>query len=145
MGSLTFTRRIGILGAPGRREYWVEMNAPRYAQLGTVPLAWSKGTNGPVSGEVIYAPLGGPRRVLDPKKYQAHIDAWEKQYKGKLRGKIVLITREQKNPPLDKPEFMRYSDAELADMARAPEPHAKNAVDLEHSMSPTISLRLAST
>jgi hypothetical protein len=114
------------------REYWVEMNAPRYAQLETVPLAWSKSTNGPVSGDVIYAPLGGPRRVLDLKKYQAQIEAWEKQYKGTLRGKIVLLTHEQKIAPLDKPEFVRYTDAELADMARAPEPHAKIAVDLEH-------------
>lgn len=95
------------------REYWVEMNAPRYAQLGTVPLAWSKGTNGPVSGEVIYAPLGGPRRVIDPKKYQAQIEGWEKQYKGKLRGKIVLLTREQRIAPMDKPEFTRYTDAEV--------------------------------
>jgi carboxypeptidase Q len=114
------------------REYWVEMNAPRYAQLDTAPLAWSKGTNGPVSGDIIYAPLGGPRRVLDPKRYLAQIEAWEKQYKGMLRGKIVLITSEAKLEPLDKPQFVRYSDAQLADMARAPEPHALEKVDIEH-------------
>ena len=114
------------------REYWVQLDSPRYEQLGTIPLAWSKSTNGPVSAEVVYAPLGGPRRVLDPKRYQAQIETWEKQYKGTLRGKIVLLTHELKIAPLEKPEFTRYSDAELADLAKAPEPHAKIAVDVEH-------------
>jgi hypothetical protein len=114
------------------REYWVEMNAPRYAQLATVPLAWSKSTNGPVSGDVIYAPLGGTARTLDPKKYRAQIETWQNKYKGMLRGKIVLLTREQKIAPLDKPQFERYTDAELADLARAPEPHARIHVDIEH-------------
>ncbi len=114
------------------REYSVEMNAPRYAQLTAVPLAWSKGTNGPVSGDVMYAPLGGQRRVYDPKKYQAQIDTWEGKYKGQLRGRIVLLSVEQKIAPLEKLEFVRYSDAELADLARAPEPQAKTQVDVEH-------------
>jgi hypothetical protein len=114
------------------REYWVTMNAPRYAQLATAPLAWSKSTNGAVSGDVIYAPLGGTARMLDPKKYRAQIETWANKYKGKLRGKIVLLTREQKIAPLEKPQFERYTDAELADLARAPEPHARTQVDIEH-------------
>ena len=114
------------------REYRVEMNAPRYAQLAVAPLAWSKGTDGPVSGEVIYAPLGGPRRVLDPKKYQAQIEGWEKEHKGTLRGKIVLLTHEAEIAPLDKPLFVRYTSAELADLARAPEPRTRKQVDFEH-------------
>ncbi|MGA3023606.1 MAG: M28 family peptidase [Bryobacteraceae bacterium] len=123
----------GPFGRPwSARQYWVEMNAPRYAQLGTAPLAWSKSTDGPVSGDVIYAPLGGTARTLDPKKYRAQIDAWETKYKGALRGKIVLLTRVQRIAPLDKPEFVRYTDAELADLARAPEPRARIQVDLEH-------------
>jgi hypothetical protein len=122
--------RFGRTWSP--REYWVQLDSPRYEQLGTIPLAWSRGTNGPVSAEVVYAPLGGPRRVLDPKRYSAQIEAWEKQYKGTLRGKIVLLTHELKIAPLDKPEFTRYTDAELADLAKAPEPHTKIAVDLEH-------------
>ena len=114
------------------REYRVEMEAPRYAQLATVPLAWSRSTNGPVSGDVIYAPMGGQKRVYDPKKYQAQIDDWEKKYKGTLRGKIVLFSVEQKLAPAEKPEFARYTDAELANMARAPEPSAVTHVDLAH-------------
>jgi len=118
------------------REYWVEMEAPRYAQLAAVPLAWSKSTNGPVSGDVIYAPLGGPRRVYDPKKYQAQIEEWENKHKGALRGKIVLLTMQQKIAPADKPGFVRYSDAELADLARAQEPSLKTHVDLAHLQVP---------
>ena len=114
------------------REYWVEMNAPRYAQLATVPLAWSKSTNGPVSGDVMYAPMGSGRRSYDPKKFQAEVDAWEAKYKGQLRGKIVLMTKEQKVEPLTTVQFQRYSDDELTALARAPEPHVIANVDLEH-------------
>src|SRR3974390_1448980 len=48
-------------GPFGRRwslkEASVEMVSPRYANLTAVPLAWSSSTSGPVSGELILAPI----------------------------------------------------------------------------------------
>ena len=113
------------------RQYSVEMLAPRYAQLTAVPLAWSKGTNGPVSGELVYAPFGSSQRTYDPTKYQAQIDDWEKKYKGRLRGKIVLFSRKLDIEPPEKPDFTRYTDQQLSDMEKAPEPHAKIQVDAD--------------
>ena len=53
------------------------MLEPQQLPLLGVPQAWSPGTEGPVSGEVILAPI---RTLQDAE-----------QYKGKLQGKIVLI------------------------------------------------------
>ncbi len=113
------------------RQYSVEMLAPRYAQLTAVPLAWSKSTNGPVSGELIYAPFGSSQRTYDPAKYQAQIDDWEKKYKGRLRGKLVLFSRKLDIAPLEKPEFSRYTDQQLTDLEKAPEPRAKMQVEAD--------------
>jgi len=113
-------------------EYRVEMTEPRFEEFATAPLAWSRGTNGPVSADVVYAPLGGAVRVIDPKRYREQIEAWKTKYKGALRGKIVLMTRESRVAPIDKPQFERYTDAQLLDLAQSPEPHQLLQVDLDH-------------
>src|SRR6266849_780558 len=51
---------------------------PQYAPLIGFPLAWSPGTNGPVSGEPMTAVLA--------------TEADLEKYKGKLKGRIVLIS-----------------------------------------------------
>jgi carboxypeptidase Q len=102
----------------------VELIEPRYVSLDAAPLAWSSSTNGPVSGDLILAPLRASYRD-GPKKVRQEIDAWKAQWTGKLRGKIVLlnvakIPRQQTNP-----QFRRYTDADLHDMSLAPTPAAK--------------------
>jgi len=113
-------------------EYRVEMTEPRFEEFATAPLAWSRGTSGPVSADAVYAPLGGQMRVIDPKRYSDQVEAWKTKYKGALRGKIVLMTREMKVEPATKPQFERYTDAQLLEMAQAPEPHALLKVDVAH-------------
>lgn len=78
----------------------VRMVTPRPLQLVAAPLAWTPGTDGPVRGEVVLAPM----------KDAAAFDA----LKGKLRGKIALITDPKPiQDPVD-PAFKRWSDEELA-------------------------------
>jgi len=108
-------------------EWSVEMVEPRYAPLDATPLAWCTGTNGPVIGELIIAPL---KRTFDPKKAREELDAYRKQWAGKLRGKFVML-RDPKIPPeQSKPQFRRYTDSDLAGIAAAPEHVAKNYAKL---------------
>ncbi len=104
-------------------QYSAELLSPSYTRLSAVPLAWSAPTTGPVTGEPIAAPFElafarGPRRLA------ADFEAYRKQWKGRLRGKIVLFTPTQSTPPRQTALFTRYSDAELADLAKAPDPAA---------------------
>ncbi|HTT61400.1 MAG TPA: M20/M25/M40 family metallo-hydrolase [Bryobacteraceae bacterium] len=118
----------GPFGRKWSAEEWsLEMIEPRYAVLDATPLAWSAGTNGAITGETILAPL---KRTFDPKKAREEFEAYRKQWAGKLRGKFVML-RDPKIPPEQtKPQFRRYTDAELADIAKAPEHVAKNYAKL---------------
>ena len=107
------------------KQYSIEMLEPRYAVLDAAPMAWSDATRGPVTGELIYAPYGGPRQTFDPKKQQEDLDHYIAAWKGKLKGKIVLLARPREIAPLTTPLFSRYTDKELSDMTAAPEPVAK--------------------
>jgi len=103
-------------------QYAVEMIQPRYALLSAAPLAWSKNTNGPVEADVVLAAL--PARTFDPAQAEKDLETYIAKYKGKLRGKIVLISTEVR-PGISsesQPLLRRYTDAELTAMAKAPEP-----------------------
>ena len=104
----------------------LELIEPRYSQLTAVPLAWSASSNGPVTGELVLAPLRGSFRD-GPKKYQEAMQAYRARWAGKLRGKIVLLSEPKVPAPQSNPLFRRYSAAELADMANAPAPAGKLA------------------
>jgi carboxypeptidase Q len=104
----------------------VEMIEPRYASLDAAPLAWSDQTKGPVTADVILAPLGNTRRTQDPVKIAADFKKYMDDWKGKLRGKIVLLATKSSEPtPDSQPLFTRYSDKELGDLAQAPTPFAR--------------------
>jgi hypothetical protein len=113
----------GPFGRSWSAEQWsVEMVEPRYAPLIATPLAWSASSNGPILGETILAPLAATR---DLKKAREEFAAYRKEWTGKLRGKFVML-RDPKIPAEQtRPQFQRYTDAELADLARAPEHVAK--------------------
>jgi carboxypeptidase Q len=102
----------------------VELIEPRYSQLTAVPLAWSSSTNGPVTGELVLAPLRGGFRD-GPKKSAEALQAYRAKWSGKLRGKIVLLTDPKVPAPQTNPQFRRYTAAELSDLANAPAPAAK--------------------
>ena len=72
-------------------QYSAEMLAPQYMRLDALPLAWSNSTAGPVTGEPVLAPidigfLRGPRKIAED------FSVYRKQWSGKLRGKILLLT-----------------------------------------------------
>lgn len=86
------------------RGWWIEaahvrMIAPRPLELRAIPTAWTPPTNGPLSAPIIVAPM---RTAKD-------FDAW----KGKLRGKIVLVSAP--TPPVDETgtPFKRLTEADL--------------------------------
>ena len=75
------------------------------------PKAWSPGTKGTISGEVIY---------LDSKK-----DSTLESYRGKLKGKFVLISDPREIKAHFDPEAWREADTSLLKMANADVPQPR--------------------
>ena len=86
---------------------WVRMVSPDTAVFIAQASPWSPGTNGPVTGSVVHV------NVQEEKDLD--------QYKGKLAGKIVLLGEMRPVPPVDKPLWTRYTDAELEAMTGYPQ------------------------
>ena len=84
------------------------MVEPQFSALMGIPLAWSEGTDGAVTGEPILAPI--------------HTDADMDKWKGKLKGRIVMTSDPQDLQLPTSADGRRYSEAELAELAEAPEP-----------------------
>jgi len=104
----------------------VEMLEPRYASLDAAALAWSDQTKGPVTAEVILAPLPNGRGTQNPVKLADDFKKYMADWKGKLRGKIVLLASKSAEPTPDaQPLFTRYTEKELSDLAQAPTPIAR--------------------
>jgi hypothetical protein len=119
----------------------VEMVEPRYSRLTAWPQAWSGSTNGPVEAEVIYTPMAVPK--LDIKRGEVGLKEFEEKYKGKLHGKIVLISEAIEHPTAweSKAALQRYSDADLANIAAAPQPVPKVPVDVKNLEVPEDSVK----
>jgi len=109
-------------------KYALEMITPRYSLLAAAPLAWSSNTNGPVNGEPIFAPLANTQAVG---RGERNLEQYIQKYKGKLRGKVVLISEPVRNiaDAESKPELHRYTDAELHELEIAPTPVEKIKID----------------
>jgi carboxypeptidase Q len=105
------------------RQWSVEMIEPRYAPLDATPLAWCAAAEAPITGELVITPY---KRTRDPKKAREDLEAYRKEWSGKLRGKFVMLGDPKVPDQQTKPQFTRYTDAELADIAKAPEHYAKN-------------------
>jgi carboxypeptidase Q len=101
--------------------YTVDMLTPRYSHLTAAPLAWSSPTKGVETGEAVYAPLT-LGRWFELKKGREEFEKYKTRWHGKLKDKIVLISDEKPPTPAAGPLFTRYSDAQLADIAKAPVP-----------------------
>lgn len=80
----------------------VELVAPRALPLHAVPKAWTPGTQGPVEGEAIAVSL---KTTADLAKY-----------KGKLKGKIVLLSEAREYKPGTDPDSKRYDEAGLTEL-----------------------------
>lgn len=114
--------------------FWARLTEPQFAALIGLPLAWTPGTNGVVSGSPIYAPL---HRGDDLDRYRADLENYIAQYKDKLKGKIVFIEEPRRLELQQNPPAKRYSATELADRAAAPEPLEPIAIDLQNPKIPT--------
>jgi carboxypeptidase Q len=78
---------------------------PAYATLIGVPLAWTPGTAGVVTGEAAVAVIA--------------TDADIERYRGKLKGKIVFLGAGRELTMRTTPAGTRYTDQQLADLAAA--------------------------
>jgi carboxypeptidase Q len=110
-------------------KFAVEMTQPRYSLLNAWPLAWSQNTKGAVSGEPILAAMPA---TFSPKKGADDLEKYIEKWKGKLKGKIILISEPINNivESESKPAFRRYTDAELQDLAVAPALVEKMKIDV---------------
>ena len=113
-------------------QYSVEVTKPSYSVLTARPLAWTASTNGPVTAEVYYAPLSTTNPGFDPKRIAENVDKFIGKHKGKLRGKIVMISSSASIPNETKAQFERYTDERLRQIAEAPQPMSKMEIDLKN-------------
>jgi carboxypeptidase Q len=95
------------------RGWWIEfsrvrMTAPRALDLHAIPIAWTPATNGPLNASVIVAPM------LSDKDFA--------EWKGKLAGKIVLVTWPGAAKDDVEAPFQRLSDADIAKLDKYQQP-----------------------
>jgi carboxypeptidase Q len=86
----------------------VRMVTPRVIQLTAIPVAWTPATSGPISAPIIVAPI----------KHERDFEAW----RGKLAGKIVLVTLPNDGNEPGEPPFRRLSDEDLAKLDQYRQP-----------------------
>ncbi len=115
--------------------YTLEMATPRYAHLLAVPLAWSASSNGTQVNSVVLAPFH-EENPFDVNKNKAAFERYKAEWKGKLKSKIVLISEAKPLKPSTHPLFKRYSDGELADIAKAPTPVVRRYVPIDELKIP---------
>jgi len=96
------------------RGWWIEsssvrMVAPRPLALTAIPVAWTPPTRGTVSAPIVVAPV---RQVRDLA-----------QYKGKVKGRIVLVSYPEAPKDDTSATFKRYDEAELGKLSTYDQPH----------------------
>ena len=116
--------------------YTIDMLSPRYSHLVAAPLAWSSPTNGVQSGEVFYAPFKDAR-WYDFGKNREELEHYKTEWHGKLKDKIVLLTDATQPTPSTHPLFERYTEAQLADIAKAPAPAIRRNITVDQLDVPT--------
>ena len=89
----------------------VQVIAPHPFPLIAYAKAWTPGTDGPVTADAVLAPISKEEDFA--------------KYKGQLKGKFVLTAALPEVPARFEPQTHRYTDAELADLAKAEVPEAR--------------------
>lgn len=107
---------------------------PQYAPLIGVPLAFSPGTDGVISGTPILAPLRSEREF---ERYEAELEKYFATYKGKLEGKIILIREPPHLEVQEETPAKRFTSSELAERAEAREPVELIDIDFANPKVPT--------
>ena len=93
------------------KKFAAHMTAPVYAPLIAFPKAWTPGTNGAVRGEAVRVDIAA----------ESDMD----KYRGKLKGAFVLTQGPGQVEAHFQPQAHRYTDQELEEIARMPEPGAR--------------------
>jgi carboxypeptidase Q len=86
----------------------VRMVTPRVIPLTAIPVAWTPATNGTISAPIIVAPL----------KHERDFEAW----RGKLAGKIVLLSLPNDGGEPGDPPFKRLTDEEIGKLDQYRQP-----------------------
>jgi hypothetical protein len=110
----------------------INLEAPTYAPLHGAPRAWSGATKGPMTAEVVLAPLflkTEKEERGDLAKIAARIQAYREAQRGKLRGKIVLISDARDVEPSKELPSARLDDPRLTNLMAAPEPYPPQAFE----------------
>lgn len=90
----------------------VQVIAPHPFPLIAYAKAWTPGTDGPVTADAVLASITKEEDFA--------------KYKGQLKGKFVLTAAPPEVPERFDPQTHRYTDAELADIAKAEVPGARS-------------------
>jgi len=99
-----------------------QQKEPQYSPLIGFARPWTPGTNGPVSGEPVLAVI--------------KTDADFEKFKGKLKGKIVLLGDPAPLASETEPALRRFTDAELEAESLAPDPSARSLI--ANSLAPAL-------
>ncbi len=87
------------------KSFYAEVTSPRVIPLIAFPNAWSPGFDKPVTGDVIYMDVSSPGEL--------------QQYKGKLKGKFVLVSKTRELSSHFTADAERYTDSALLAMSNA--------------------------
>jgi hypothetical protein len=90
------------------KHFQAHMIEPSYSPLIAYPKAWAPGTSGVVRGEALSVEIAA----------EADIE----KYKGKLKGMFVMSQSAREVEAHFSPQGKRYTDQELEDLAKMPEP-----------------------
>lgn len=93
------------------------MISPSFSSLIAYPKAWSPATNGTVRGEAIFLDVKSEPDLL--------------KYKGKLKGKIVLLTPARQVEPQFLKAPQRLTDEELRKLSEAPPPAGRRQFQMD--------------
>lgn len=120
------TERWGPFGrAWSLKRFSVHMTQPQYAPLVGMPLAWSDSTAGAVSADALLLPL----RETDMDKFEADLARIRTEYAGKLKGKAILTTSMRQLALQLQAPAKRFTDAELSERSKAPDPRVPKVFD----------------
>lgn len=118
------------------QSYTLDMVEPRYSHLTGAPLAWSSSTKAIESGKAFYAPFHSASRY-DISASKEAFEKYKKQWRGKLKGQIVLTTEISLPKPSESALFTRDTSARLSEIAESPEPSVKRKISVDEMKVPS--------
>ncbi len=104
------------------------MTEPRPLDLRVIPVAWTPGTNGVVSGDIVVAPMSSAGDFA--------------RWRGQLRGKIVLVTRPDNGSEPTEPAFRRWTDEELEGRTNFVQPAHSHAATERNLNNPDFAMQM---